>query len=229
MKKSSASVALLVSLGVGFWSSGALAQVAHIDEDEVVAAPREQEKDRAQETTRSDDGDTRAFRVGAIAGFGFPRPLQIEGMIKLGRWVGLGAEYSAMPSANFFGVQTDFWGAAGDARLFLGRSGFFIGARGGFQHLQLVATGTAMGVTATESAVAETAFVNPRIGWLYTWKSGFTLGIDAGVQVPISPKLVTSYPQGVVSQVDSTVTTVANMLGNNVTPTIDLVRIGFLL
>jgi hypothetical protein len=209
------------------WSTSAQAQSASVHIENPSGESDVGTDKPSQGTT--DDGDTRAFRLGALVGVGFPRPLAIEGIVKLGRWVALGVEYSAMPSMNILGVDTAFWGVAGDVRFFPMRNGFFIGMRGGFQHLAATATMSAMSITVTESATAETAFLNPRIGFLHTWKSGLTLGIDAGVQLPLTPKLVTTVPSGIVPQVDATLVTVSSVLGNNVTPTIDLIRLGFLL
>jgi hypothetical protein len=36
----------------------------------------------------------------------------------------------------------------------------------------------------------ETAVLTPVIGYIYTWRAGFTFGFDAGAQIPIAPSHV---------------------------------------
>lgn len=184
---------------------------------------------RAAEPIERSGDDREPFRIGAVAGVGFPRPLAVEGLVKIDDVVALGLEYSLLPKTTIGGVETRFWALAADARVFPFRNGFFIGVRGGRQVLSATATANlgALG-TYSESGSAETWFVNPRIGFLWTWRSGFTVGFDAGVQIPINPSLSTTLPAGLPGQVDSTVASIANTFGNETTPTIDLLRVGFL-
>lgn len=194
------------------------------------AARAETGQDRPpSEVVEHESDDAEAFRIGAIGGVGFPHPLAIEGLIKIEGVLALGVEYSVFPKTNIAGVDTSLWAIAGDARLFPFKNGFFIGVRAGHQ----VLTGTATVNLAaygsySESGTAETWFVNPRIGFLWTWRSGITVGIDAGVQLPIGASLTTTLPDGLPPQVSGTIASVANTFGNGVTPTIDLLRIGFL-
>ncbi len=81
-------------------------------------------------------------------------------------------------------------------------------------------------VTLSESMAVETWFVNPRVGVLFTWKPGFTIGIDAGVQLPVAVTTTSTLP---ISVLPAEVTSAANALGGSVLPTVDLLRIGFLL
>jgi hypothetical protein len=176
------------------------------------------------------DGDTDALRLGAVAGIGFPHPLAIEGLVKIDRVLALGVEYSFMPTTTFSGVESRAWALAADARVFPFRNGFFLGVRGGRQVLNANTTVAIGGLgSIAESARAEAWFINPRVGFLWTWRSGFTVGIDAGVQLPINATLTTTLPSGLAGgQIDQTIASVANAFGNGVTPTVDLLRLGFL-
>ena len=217
--KLSLSAALLTGIVVSLSPSVARAQ-----------AEEETRPDRPQtKAPEKSDDDTDAFRIGALGGLGFPRPLAIEALVKIEGVLALGVEYSLFPKTNLGGVETTFWALAADARLFPFRNGFFIGMRAGHQRMAATATADlgAFG-SFSESALAETWFVNPRIGFLWTWNSGFTVGIDAGVQIPISPSLSTTLPAGLPANVDGTIASIANTFGNEVTPTVDLLRIGFL-
>jgi hypothetical protein len=201
------------------------ASSAHAETSE---ATPERDRPSSGPTDRSDE-DSEAVRIGAVAGVGFPRPLAIEALVKFDGVLALGVEYSTLPKTTIVGADTTFWAIAADARLFPFRNGFFIGLRGGRQVLTATATANlgALG-TYAESGEANTWFVNPRIGFLWTWHNGFTVGIDAGVQVPIGPSLTTTLPAGLPPQVDSTIASIANTFGNGVTPTVDLLRVGFL-
>jgi hypothetical protein len=166
------------------------------------------------------------FRIGAIGGIGFPRPLAIEGMVEIERTLGLGLEYGALPTITTPEVQVSYWALAGDARFFFARGPFFIGMKVGMQHLAANAAMTVSSITVSEQLMMETWFVNPRLGLLFTWKPGFTLGIDAGVQLPVASTTTSSVP---LSLLPAPVVSTANALGTGVLPTIDLLRIGFLL
>ncbi len=190
------------------------------------ALSAEERVDRPSEQPRSSDEEEH-LRIGPIVGVGFPRPLAIEGLVKVERVIALGVEYSALPRTNIAGVESSIWALAGDLRVFPFKGAFFIGARVGHQTLDASTTLADSGLAVTETATASAWFVNPRIGFLWTWSSGITLGIDAGVQIPLDASFTTSLPAG-VSPIDSTVATVAGALGNGVTPTIDLLRLGFL-
>jgi hypothetical protein len=68
---------------------------------------------------------------------------------------------------------------------------------------------------------------SPNASSAWTWRRPGP-AIDAGVQVPTHPSLTTTLPAGLPGQVDSTVASIASTFGNETTPTIDLLRVGFL-
>jgi hypothetical protein len=178
-------------------------------------------------------GEPDAWRLGPVVALGFPRPFAIEGLLKIKDVVGLGFEYSFLPKTTISDVTTRFDALALDANWYPFKAGFFIGARAGRQWLSGSATLRVQNFGSfTESADASAWFVNPRIGYLYTWSSGFTLGIDAGVQLPIAATYERSGPATAAGlsdpAVDRSLRQVAKTLGNDVTPTVDLFRIGFL-
>jgi hypothetical protein len=191
-------------------------------------ARRDPSRDSAgqSEKVRS-DRDEDHFRLGVLGGFGFPRPLAIEGMVKVERALGLGVEYSVLPSFSVDGVETTFHALAADARLFPLRGPFFIGIRAGHQHLGAAGTVAVNGLRSAQEVTVDSTFVNPRIGFLWTFEPGFTVGIDAGAQIPLTSTISSSLPTGTVANEQAM--RVANTLGASVIPTIDLLRLGFLL
>lgn len=190
--------------------------------------------ERGSSEGRGADRPTEHFRLGPIVGVGFPRPLAVEAFGKIERLVGVGFEYSFLPNVTVLGADVSFKGAAADVRVFPFRGALFVGARVGRQWLDAK---TSILVprygSFTETMEAATWFINPRIGFLHTFDSGITMGLDAGVQLPIHPTYERSGPAterglGNPNNINQTLASIAGALGNNVTPTVDLLRLGFL-
>ena len=183
-------------------------------------APAPPAADRAVESE-----PTRPLRIGVIGGVGFPTPLAIEAMIKWGDVIAVGAEYGVLPTLTIDNVQTSLWSLAGDLRVFPFRGGFFVGLRAGHQHVGADTTvSVASYGSASEALSLDSWFVNPRMGFLWTSRAGLTLGMDAGVQIPVSSDTTSSLPLALVPGAQST----ANTLGSSPLPTVDLLRIGML-
>jgi hypothetical protein len=186
-----------------------------------VAPPARKEEDGS-------NGPLDPFRIGAFTGVGFPRPVSIEGFIKIEKIIGLGLEYSFLPSVTLGGVDTELNAIMGDLRVFPFENGFFIGVGAGRQHLSAAsAVGIAQLGGATPGITVDTIILNPRIGFLATWGWGLTLGIDAGLQLPLAATTHSTIPSGVSLSPDPS--GMANAFGRNVLPTVDLLRIGLLL
>jgi hypothetical protein len=177
---------------------------------------------------QANEGDgVHKLRVGAIAGIGFPRPLAIEPMVVLSGWVAVGGEYGVMPQMTIDGVQASSWSLAGDVRVFPFRGNFFVGLKMGHQHIDAATTVTVAPYgSAPEQLALDSFYVNPRIGFLWTSNAGLTLGVEAGVQIPLSASIDSSLP---LSLAPSSVQNTVQSLGGAVLPTVDLLRIGLLL
>jgi hypothetical protein len=195
------------------------------------------EQDPRRDTTtpeepKKESHRTDHFRIGVLGGVGFPRPLSIEGMAKIEKLVGVGVEYSLLPSLTISSVETSFHALAADVRIFPFKDAFFVGLRAGRQHLGGDGTVTVPNYGSVHEAVSvDTTFINPRLGFLWTWDPGVTLGIDIGVQVPVSASSSSSIPTNLPIGTDasSQITGVTNSLGKNTLPTVDLLKIGALL
>src|SRR6185312_3742132 len=134
-------------------------------------------------------------------GAGFPRPLSIEGFAKIEKIIGFGVEYSVMPKVTLESTETRFWALSGDVRVFPLQSGFFLGMAVGKQHLDASATVAlpAPFGSIPESLAGDTWFINPRLGFLTSFGWGGTIGIDAGVQIPLSATFASTLPSGLPS------------------------------
>lgn len=165
------------------------------------------------------------FRIGAMAGVGFPRPISFEAMTRLGGYVAVGAEYGLLPSISIDSVSTSAWAATLDLRIFPFRGAFFFAVRGGYQHISASASVSVAGASDSASASLDTWFMNPRLGFLWTWSVGFSIAIEAGVQLPLGSSFSSNLPTEVAMQV-RTSTPVTVLSG--VLPTVDLLRVGML-
>lgn len=176
----------------------------------------------------SSNGPLDPFRIGAFTGLGFPRPIGIEGFIKIEKIIGLGVEYSFAPDLTISGVATQLNAVMGDFRVFPFENAFFIGMGVGHQHLSAQSTVAVAELGGTTPGITVDAFLlNPRVGFLYTWGWGLTLGIDAGLQIPVAAQTHSTIPSGVSFSPDPT--GMANTFGRSILPTVDLLRLGLLL
>lgn len=181
--------------------------------------------ERPDPADRADEARQAHLRLGAIAGVGFPRPLAVEAMAVFERTAAVGVEYGVMPALTINGVSASMWSLAGDARVFPLRGAFFLGLRAGAQHLEAATQITAGAVSAQEALSLDTWFVNPRLGFLWTFTGGLTLGVEAGVQIPLNNAMASTLPLSLDPGLQRT----ANALASSVIPTVDLLRLGLLL
>lgn len=231
MPARSAFVALVATLAVALAPSTASATDVEDRAEparEVLGDGRnvEPKRDAARGAEEEDDREDDTSAIGVLAGVGFPRPLAIEVVAKLGITM-LGVEYGFLPTMTFDAVQARMWSAAGDLRVFPFGGAFFVGLRAGYQLASAEATLTATGIGSyTEAIEVGSWFLNPRIGFLWTFKP-LAIGFDAGVQIPVATSVGRSSLLETVSpSIDSRVQDVAYALGQTPLPTIDLLRIG---
>lgn len=205
----------------------ALPSTAHAAEDDEAPPAPVVDPGAPRETPSEPRPSGDDVRVGVLGGVGFPRPLAIEGVVGLGRHVMVGAEYGFSPTITISSVKTNLWGAAADLRVFPFGGAFFLGLRGGYQSVSAETTLSAANVGSyTETASVGTWFLNPRVGFLWVAKP-FAIGIDAGVQIPVSTTVSRSSLLALAApEVDSQVTSYADLLGRTPLPTIDLLRVG---
>jgi hypothetical protein len=181
------------------------------------------------------DGDAH-FRLAALGGVGFPRPLMIEGVLGIERALALGAEYGFMPETSISDVDMTLWSLAGTARVFPVRGPFFLGLRGGMQRFGASMTASLGSYgTITDTLTVDTWFITPRIGALWMWRSWLAFGIEAGLQIPVSSSVSNSIPtenlpnDPRVNNATRKLNALVDILGNSMLPTFDLLRVGFVL
>ena len=170
------------------------------------------------------------LRVGLLLGVvSVPRPVNVELQAKLWDWVGLGVSYTYLPSfisdlllklynINDVSVTSSSWEVG--LRVYPFHGSFFLGANLGVGNVNATTTGSQQAATADVTA----PFVAPRLGGLWIWNSGFALGTDAGVQIPIgNPQIHFEPPQ---FQNFKPLRDAANRVGKSLLPVLNF-RIGY--
>lgn len=183
--------------------------------------------DRASTSDGNGGGRREHVRVGVIAGAAFPRPLSVEAMVKIEQTFAIGLEYSAMPQTKFGDAVFGWHAWALDARVFPLQGAFFLGMRVARQHLDGSASVTAGSYGTYSGAIAtDTWYVEPRLGFLWTFRSGITVGLDAGLEIPVSHTSTAALPAGIA--VPTEVATVRDLFGASKLPTVTLLTVGAL-
>lgn len=217
------------------WNGSALAQSGSLEPEWSPAPSAPADRPANPEQERSNKR-TDHLRVGAIVSAGFPRPLAIEGIVKVERLLAFGLEYSTQPRVSVSDVSFVSWAVTGSARVFPLRGPFFLGLRAGRQHVNAEAAVSGYGYTVPIALGVDTTFINPQVGFLWTWEPGITIGIDAGLQIPLSSSTSSTLgsstmptaAQAVISPIQRTLENVAGTVGQTMLPTVDLLKIGML-
>lgn len=141
-----------------------------------------------------------------MVGVGLPNLLNFGGTIKLTRFLGGGVNVGLIPTMrlSLYGDATlsyqefDIYG-----RIYPFGGSLFLGAGAGYatvsgtvasqinvaSHVQQLA---ALGLSSTfvSEASVRTLILTPQIGFLKTFGSGFSVGMDVGAQIPIAPSQI---------------------------------------
>ncbi|MCU0685080.1 MAG: hypothetical protein MUF34_23025 [Polyangiaceae bacterium] len=187
--------------------------------------------DEATEEDKKYAGLLGPLRPGVMASLA-PLPQGLYGIevgAKYKRWVGAGVQYSTMPTIDIQNVSGGLSTIAVNARFHPFRGGFYVGTSLG--RTSIHAQATEMGRSA--KADATRTFVTPGIGWLYTMPSGLTIGfLNLGVNVPVAGTLKTEFPPEAaiaVPDLKQRANDVARPISTMVLPSVELLRIGYLL
>ncbi len=168
-------------------------------------SPKKDEQKPPEESLEiSQDGLFGPFRIGVLVGGGLPSLLSFAGEIRLTRYFGAGVRFGLIPDVHFsyYGqasVSYQDYGVYAHLHPFGG--GFLLGAEVGYAHAdgtyanrydtsQYAALGAPSSIDLTTKGSVQTLILTPEIGYVFTWRAGFTFGFDAGVQIPVAPSHV---------------------------------------
>lgn len=213
------------------------------------------------------------FKIGPVVGVGIPSIISIGGTLKVTRFVGLGVNLGLIPK-----VQLDYYGKATlsyqhldfYARIYPLGGGFFLQGGAGYMHVDGTLKSTynlgpqvsipgygAVGgdITYNAAGSVKALMLTALIGYFYTTSIGFSIGVDAGAQIPIAPAEVSyssdplpgwatpapgcdpntnpvckvqKQAQGYKTSADDSVRDSLEKIGRTVLPTLNL-RIGWIL
>jgi hypothetical protein len=186
-------------------------------------------------------------RIAVLLGIiSLPRPAEIEVMVKIDRLFSLGVQYSMLPTLTVPGQDASLKLNATQAvvRWFPFRGAFYLGSGIGYQQLNASLGQTVQNGRLVVAADMSTVFLSPQLGWLWMWRSGFALGINLGIQIPLPRDPVVSvafngqpvpddgagYPPEVATAARNDkdeVTDLARIIMKYPIPNLDLLKIGF--
>lgn len=155
-----------------------------------------------------DEGDgsekkegTDQFKIGPVIGVGVPSVLSFGGTIKVTRFLGAGINVGLIPKIklSYYGDATlsyqhyDIYG-----RIYPFGGGFFLSGGAGYATVNgtLAASDTRSvnGINGTVTYNGEgsvrTLMLTALIGYFYTTSVGFSIGVDAGAQIPLAPSQI---------------------------------------
>lgn len=133
-----------------------------------------------------------------------PSILSFAGEIRLTRYFGAGVRVGLIPTVNFsyYGQATvayQDYGAYAHIHPFGG--GFLLGAEigyalvkahyaGTYDTSKYAALGAPSSITTINDGSVQTLVLTPELGYIHTWRAGFTFGFDIGAQIPAASSRV---------------------------------------
>ena len=154
------------------------------------------------------DGLLGPFRLGLMVGTGLPSVLNFSGLLKITRYFGAGVDFGLIPTLRISTTARPhslFTNTTSLAALPISR-GFFLGTGVGYATVTGTTSDTfdtspyastlpanlniPKSLTYSSQGSVKTMVLTPQIGYLYTTKVGFSIGVDIGAQVPIAPSQI---------------------------------------
>jgi hypothetical protein len=151
----------------------------------------------------SDRDKTDQFKIGPVVGAGIPALLSVGGTMKVTRFLGAGVNFGLIPEVqlSYYGDATlsykhlDFYG-----RIYPFGGGVFLHGGVGYATVQGSLKKSTplreilplqMGTADYESkGSVRTLMLTALLGYFHTFDVGFSIGVDAGAQIPIAPSKI---------------------------------------
>ena len=169
-----------------------------------------------------------------ITALGLPLPFRVGLEAKWNNLFGLSFDYNFFPSIAFSGVSIKGTGWNLAARYYPWSRAFYVGAGFGSQTVSGSQPTVILTQTRNVGVDFKSTIFSPQIGWRWVWSSGFFLGLEAGVQIPLSStttlvsdataaeKLTPQYQQA-----EADVKKQGKAIGSQVFPQFALVQVGY--
>jgi hypothetical protein len=155
------------------------------------------------------------FKIGPVVGAGIPALLSVGGTVKITRFFGAGVNLGLIPKVqlSYYGEATlsykhlDFYG-----RIYPFGGGVFVHGGVGYATVDGTLTKTialkdfnpslTQSVNYESEGSVKTLMLTALLGYFHTFDIGFSMGLDAGAQIPIAPSEVKFESKVPSSQVD---------------------------
>jgi hypothetical protein len=174
----------------------------------------------------------RTSRAGALVGPGVPSIVSAQALVKFDGLVGVAAEGGFLPTVGVpIADDATFqqWMIDAAVRIYPFRNAVFLGCALGMQRIEATATTSAQGSTATAGVVTKTLFVMPQIGFVHRFRSGFSIGMDVGVELPVSgTTALTSTANGNVVEPPQEVADAMRFVEKAPIPVLHLLQLGYM-
>jgi hypothetical protein len=158
--------------------------------------------------------------------------LPIPGVYGLGlearflNFVGVGIDYTAIPTVKLGDVKAGYTDLSFNARVFPWKGRFYLGAALGSRNFTAKASDT----NGNEAKIeVKGTYIAPEIGWRFIWASGFFMGIDLGYQIILSPKTTLTSNLAIDPIEKKNVQDAGDEIGKIGLPIISLIQLGFYL
>jgi hypothetical protein len=187
---------------------------------------------------------------------GLPGLLAFGGMLKLTRYFAAGVDIAIIPNLqfSFYGdASVEYQGYELYGRIHPFGGGFYLGANLGYAHVSATYEETIAvparfqaffpepieDIQFTSDGSMQTLVLSPGLGYFHTFKSGFSLGFGAGLQIPVAPSeiryssrtdpdLPDEIEEQVLGPTDEIVRDTLESVGQSLIPRVE-VRLGWLL
>ncbi len=167
--------------------------------------------------------------LGATVGIGVPSPVSLQGVFKYKKLIGANLELGMLPEINVSDIRVHQEMIDASVHLYPFSGAFFVGLGIGAQRLTALGATSSQGVSGDAKAVVNTTFLYPRLGFLHRFDFGLALGMDIGVELPVSGSADVSANAGGVSlPVPKGVSDISDKMRTLPIPVVHLLQVGYL-
>jgi len=187
----------------------------------------------------ADHGLLGPVRLGPSIGVGAPEALQVGALVTYARVVGVSFAWGTLPKVavpGTGGATITRSSLEVDLRGYPFRGPFFVGV--GLGHARTRGSMDAAirayrtNIPASASARMEATYLSPKLGVLFVTRSGFAIGADAGVEIPISANEpeITQSSLGLTTPVeaDNQLVGVARRVAKQPLPFLNVLRVAYM-
>lgn len=134
-------------------------------------------------------GDTPLTVGPKVTALGFPSPFRAGIEAKWDNTFGIGFDLGSLPPTGVANSRVAVTTYTGAVRYYPWRGPFYFGLGVGKQNIEGSRPASYSGYSYVVTVKADSILLAPQVGWRWVWESGFYLGLEAGLQVPLASNL----------------------------------------